>query len=507
MTRTRTTSWFLVAVLVAAVLTLAPGAAALAPQACDGTWSIVPSPNAGGEVDNGLSSLAVVSANDIWSVGSFGTYGAQRSTLAEHWNGSSWSVSTTPNGQNEVNWLLDTSAVASNDVWAVGYSATNPPEQSFRRTLVEHWNGSSWQVVASPNPTPPLSGGPVSNQLHGVLALAPNNVWAVGTSQDFGAGQTLIEHWNGTSWSVVPSPSPGEFGWLRSVSGVAANDIWAVGTHYVNGLQLTLTLHWNGSTWSVVPSANDGPFLQELFKVRAISSNDVWAVGYHLAVFGFSEVFQTTIIHWNGTAWSVVPSPDVNQENNYLWSVDAASATDAWAVGFFDTGFELRTMTQHWDGTSWTIVDSPNASDIIDEPTDVAVVSPTDVWAVGQTAGPFTFNTLTMHRTSSCTGATMHVSSISPRFNARRNVVQANVTILDAANARVAGAAVSVLVTRPGGSQVSLTATTSARGSATVSTPSIGSGTYTFAVTAVTKAGLTYDPAANVETSDSVVVP
>jgi len=390
-------------------------------------------------------------------------------------------------------------------VWAVGYSATNPPEQSFRVTLIEHWNGSSWSVIPSPNPTPPLSGGPVSNELYGVAAVSANNVWAVGTSQDFGAGKTLIEHWNGSSWSTVTAPSPGQFGWLRSVSAVSANDVWAVGTHSVNGSQLTLILHWNGSTWSVVSSPNDGPFVQELFHVRAISANDVWAVGYHLAVFGVSQVYQTTILHWNGSTWSVVASPDVNQQNNYLFSVDGTSATDAWAVGFFDTGFELRTMTQHWDGSTWTIVTSPNSSDVIDEPSDVAALSPTDVWLVGQSAGFFTFNTLTMHRTSSCTSSTMHVASIVPKSG--RNQVQAAVTIKDDAGVLVSGAAVTVVITKPGGLQTTLTRTTDAQGKASFSTASVGSGTYTFAVTGVVKTGLTYDPAANVETSDSVTVP
>jgi hypothetical protein len=490
-----------------AVLGLAgQGPGPVAAQTCNSAWNVVPSPNAGGEVDNGLSGLAAVSATDIWAVGNSGTYRATRSTLAEHWNGSTWSVSPTPNGPNEVNWLLGADAAATSDVWAVGYSATNPPEQSFRVTLIEHWNGSAWSVIPSPNPTPPLSGGPVSNELYGVAAVSANDVWAVGQSVDFGAGRTLMVHWNGTAWSTVPSPSPGKFGWLRSVSAVSGNDVWAAGTHYVNGLQVTLILHWNGSVWSVVPSPNDGAFTQELFHVRAISGNDVWAVGYHLAVFGFNEVYQTTILHWNGTAWSVVPSPDVNQLSNYLWSVDGTSATDAWAVGFYDTGNELRTMTQHWDGTAWTIMSSPNASDSIDELSDVATVSPTDVWTVGHSFGFFTFNTLTMHRTSSCT-STMHVSAIAPKFQSARSLVQATVTIKDAAGVPVPGASVTVVIDKPGGSQVTVTRPTNIQGKASVSTSATASGTYTFTVTGVVKTGITYDPGANAETSDSITVP
>jgi len=477
--------------------------------ACAGAWNIVSSPNqgeAGGDFDNELTSLAVVSANDVWAVGDWGTYGAARSTLALHWNGSSWSKVATPNGSNEVNWLSGAAALASNDVWAVGSTATNPPEQSTSKTLIEHWNGSAWSVVTSPNPTPPLSGGgPVNNQLLGVAAVAPNDVWAVGQSTDFGAGQTLIVHWNGTAWSVVPSPHPGTYSVLRSISAVSANDIWAVGTYYKDGLQVTLVEHWNGTKWSVVNSPNDGPFLQELFKVRAVSANDVWAVGYHLAVFGVNQVYQTSIFHWNGTSWSVVPSPDVNQENNYLWSVAGASASDAWAVGFYDTGFELKTMTQHWDGTAWTIQPSPNASTYIDELLDVAMVSPTDVWSVGHSTGFFTFMTLTEHFSASCASSALHVSSITPSIVG--NSVRGAVAVADSAGASISGAAVTVTISRPGAAPVTQTKPTNSAGIATFSTSARSPGTYTFTVTNVTKAAFTYDPAANAENSDSINVP
>jgi len=506
MTRPARIGVTLAAAALAASLIASPAAAV-----CTGSWNIVPSPNVGepgGDFDNQLSSLAVVSANDIWAVGNWGTYAAQRSTLAIHWNGTAWSKVNTPNGTNEVNWLIGADAVSANDVWAVGYSATNPPEQSTSKTLIEHWNGTAWSVVPSPNPNVPLPGGPpISNQLFGVDAVSANDVWAVGLSSNFTTGRTFIVHWNGTSWTTIPSPSPGEYGWLRSVSAVSATDVWAAGTYRNNGNQVTLTLRWNGTKWNVVPSANDGPFTQELFKIRAISANDVWAVGYHNAVFGFSQAFQTSIFHWNGSAWSVVPSPDQNQLNNYLWSVAGASATDAWAVGFYDTGTQLKTMTQHWDGAAWTIQPSPNGSTYIDELTDVAVVSPSDVWAVGENTGFFTFKTLTMHRTGSCGGGggtSLHVSAITPSIS--RGSVSANVSIVDNTGAAAGGAAVTVVITRPGGSQVTQTKTTTTAGSAVFSTPSIGPGTYTFTVTNVSKTGFTYDSAANAETSDSITI-
>jgi hypothetical protein len=129
------------------------------------------------------------------------------------------------------------------------------------------------------------------------------------------------------------------------------------------------------------------------------------------------------------------------------------------------------------------------------------------VWAVGQSAGFFTFNTLTLHRTDPCAGATMHVASITPRFQAGGKAVDATISIVSAGGAPVSSAAVTVAITVPGGVQSTVTRTTNAQGRVTFSTPRRASGTYTFAVTAVTKTGFTYDPSANVETSDSIVVP
>ena len=493
-------------IMLAAIgLSQAVGAAP-AVAACVGGWSAVASPNVGepgGDLDNGLSSLAVVEPDDIWAVGNAGTYGEARSTLAIHWNGSSWARVPTPDGSNEVNWLIGAAPVATDDVWAVGYSATNPPESSVSNTLIEHWNGSSWTAVPSPNPNPPLSGGPVSNELRGVAAVAADDVWAVGQSFDYGASRTLVVHWDGTSWSPVTAPHPGRYSALRSISAVSANDIWAVGYQYVRGVQVTLVEHWDGTSWSVVASPNDGPFVQELHRVRAVSTNDVWAVGYHLAVFGVSQVYQTSIWHWNGTAWSVVPSPDVNQLNNYLFSVDGTSASDAWAVGFWDTGFELRTMIQHWDGVAWSIVESPNSSDYIDELLDVAALTGDDVWAVGQFTGFFTFETLTLHHTASC-ASSMHVSAITP--SSSQSAVRARVTIVDEAGSPVAGATVRTRVTSPGAPPVTLTRTTNAAGVASVSVARSQPGTYTFEVTNVVKSGLAYAPGDNVETSDSITV-
>src|SRR6266496_3053776 len=148
-------------------------------SAVDGTWKIVTSPNVGtGTYGNQLNAVAVVSVNSVWAVG----------------------FSPDPSGS----------------------------PLYIRRTLIEHWNGSSWSVSASPNPA-----GNTYVELNGVAAIASNDIWAVGHGGDPGSIPltTLTEHWNGTGWSIIPSPSPGTYNGnvLNAISAVATNDVWAVG--------------------------------------------------------------------------------------------------------------------------------------------------------------------------------------------------------------------------------------------------------------------------------------
>src|SRR6266568_2749759 len=109
----------------------------------------------------------------------------------------------------------------------------------------------TWRVVSSPSP------GAGGNFLASVAAVSANNIWAVGLDVNSnGVQQSLVDHWNGTKWSVVSSPSPGTASnSLRALAVVIANNIWAVG-FFTNagGVKQTLVEHWNGTKWKVVPS-------------------------------------------------------------------------------------------------------------------------------------------------------------------------------------------------------------------------------------------------------------
>src|SRR5436190_16088532 len=70
-------------------------------------------------------------------------------------------------------------------------------------------------------------------ELSGIAAVSPTDVWAVGEQRAAdGADRTLTEHWNGSYWQIVPSPNVGpKSNWLRDVIAISATDVWAVGTH------------------------------------------------------------------------------------------------------------------------------------------------------------------------------------------------------------------------------------------------------------------------------------
>jgi hypothetical protein len=343
----------------------------VATATCGPNWQIVPSPNQGTE-DNSLGSVAVVSPNDVWAVG-YQRAGVWRTGM-QHWDGTQWSVVPSPSEGTDYNELRSVAAISSNDVWAVGYFSGEYPSPTLS-TLTEHWDGSQWSIVPSPN-----QGG--ASSFRSVSAVSSNDVWAVGY---YGQGlivQALVEHWNGTAWEVVPIPQPSDLNAdLYSVAAVSSNDVWAVGYYWDNPVFRTLIEHWDGTSWSIVPSPSQGAF-SVLHSVAALSPNDVWAVGYYYTD-PHNAIRRTLIEHWDGTSWSIVPSPNQGEDYNELLSVAAVSPNDVWAVGHYRDGLVYRTLVEHWDGTQWSIVPSPNVGTDSNDLLSVAVASPNDVWAVG----------------------------------------------------------------------------------------------------------------------------
>jgi hypothetical protein len=272
--------------------------------------------------------------------------------------------------------LLGVSAVSATDAWAVGYKCSNAvcsePNLTYG-TLIEHWNGTAWSTVATPSP------GPSDQQLTGVSAVSATEAWAVGNST---SGPVILS-WNGTKWSATPAPDQNPDYALNAVAAISATDAWAVGDYY-DGSTHTLILHWNGSKWSQVASPSPSTSDNLLYGVSAASATDAWVVGRDTP--GSGSPFSNLTEHWNGTKWSVVASPSPGAASNALFGVSALTPTDAWAVGDWlatQPGV-LRTMMLSWNGKAWTQVASPDPGSFINVLEGVSAVSASDAWAVGQ---------------------------------------------------------------------------------------------------------------------------
>ncbi len=333
-----------------------------------GVWTVISSPNQGTK-DNQLLGVAPVSASDIWSVGNYnaGPYTMSLRTLAQHWNGSSWSIVSSPNPAKKTgdyDSLQGVAAVSTSNVWAVGYSGNLSVYAD--QTLIEHWNGSAWSMVSSPNPY-------MTQDLYSVAAVSTSDIWAVGQGFSYSpyGYTTLAEHWNGSAWSEVTSPG---YVALRGVTAVASNNVWAVG-----GSQI---LHWNGTSWSIVtspqPPNGDG---YELRAVAAVSASNIWAVGYEEIAAGEGYVYDPLIEHWDGSSWQLAPGADPNAGTTFLSGVTAPSSTSVWAVGI-TLG---QSFVERWNGTQWARVSSPNPSATQDSLQAATALPATgDVWAVGE---------------------------------------------------------------------------------------------------------------------------
>jgi hypothetical protein len=325
--------------------------------------------------------VAVLSSCNVWAVGSYATeLDGFNQTLIEHWNGTAWKQVPSPNpgGPASDEILTGVAALSATNIWAVGSYLDGSPDQ----TLIEHWNGTAWQQVPSPNP----GGSAGANDLTGIAAVSATNIWAVGYYFDGTRYRTLVLHWNGTGWKRVWSPSPGTANdYLVGTASVSVSDVWAVGLYSTGTVDRTLIEHWDGTGWKRAWSPNPGGSANNnlLSGVAAVTATNVWAVGR----FSNGTAYQTLTEHWDGTGWKRVwsPNPGGSANDDYLSGVAAVSSSNVWAVGAYSNGSPARTLIERWNGTGWKRISSPNPGGTDDDNvlTGVGASSATNIWSVG----------------------------------------------------------------------------------------------------------------------------
>lgn len=374
------------------------------PTAIPGCWSIVASPNGPGATRNYLFDVGVVSASDAWAVGDFLSPANQLHLL--RWDGISWNLVTVALTNSTTALLESIEVVSTNDIWAVGqYRQTST---NLTRTLIMHWNGSAWARVDSPNL------GSLS-LLRGIDSSSANDVWAVGSYSD-GTSNPLVLHYEGTSWQVVTGlPNvPNVLQQVLAVKAVAPDDVWVGGQRFDGR---PFALHYNGATWSfgqVSTGVNDA----SIQDIVAVSASELWAVGFIVSTADNS--LSALTLRLTGTQWNVVPNPADNQLEEYiLRGADASPSGEVWAVGNKFGAGPSATLTMHWGGSSWAIVPSPNVqgAGVIQALEGVAILSSNEVWAVGESHLPNVSRTLVERLAAPCGSPT---ATSSPSRTATR---------------------------------------------------------------------------------------
>jgi hypothetical protein len=275
-----------------------------------------------------------------------------------YFDGSTWSLLPLPVNDGRVQADTILTAVNGTTVIAANFYVSG----NAGNTLIWQWNGSEWS-------TSTLT--PSTNILYlNDMAATDSTRWAVGYDSDDG---TLTEQWNGNDWTIVPSQNGGiADNRMTAIDGTGPTDVWAThnfGTY--GGMQ-----HWDGSAWTV----SETPFITTgvtLEGVAARTTEDVWSVGWTRV--DNVQNYNTVIFHWDGAAWSRVPSPNPSgTQPDFLYDVVALSATDAWAVGKRGTNWNLPLILR-WNGTTWQNVANSCGGGL----ESITAISASDIWAVG----------------------------------------------------------------------------------------------------------------------------
>jgi hypothetical protein len=365
--------------------------------------------------EGGLTGVAATSTSNAWAVGYAGSSTSLK-VLMLHWNGKTWSRTTSPSVLTRAGELSAITVVNAKDAWAAGF--TGGFNITRRRTLLLHWNGRAWSQVTRPAPIPGFldavtataSGGwavggvpngqnwpgalalrlagttwsrvrmPDSLQVAGVAITGKNAAWAIGYTEQ----QSALAHWNGHTWtwrSILPRQDLYELGGIASAPGKSA---FTVGHEYpVGRQQVPVSLKLTGSTWKQVPVR--APSISDLNAVTFAPGGTGWAAG--------STAGSTLILRWTGKAWTRVASPS-DGSIDALDGLGFSSARNGWAVGSSGS----QTLILHWNGSRWGAPPpAPTGYETRGALLGVAATSNSSAWAVGYTGSATSAKVLMVH--------------------------------------------------------------------------------------------------------------
>lgn len=286
-----------------------------------------------------LNDVAVIDSSSAWAVG-YRRGDGRELTLVRRWDGTSWETQASLDSRGFANRLADVAVAPDGTVWTVGEKGGNN-----LKPMVQRYDGESWRMEASENP------GKGANRFQGVDVAPDGTVYAVGTRQEPGGPlEPMIQRRRRGDWELMTPPRGKE---LNDVAAIARGDVWAVGQRVTrSGSVRAQIVHYDGRDWTQVTVPALAKAVGRLHGISATSPSDVWAAGLYETPSGATEPLM---LHFDGTSWSRVELPPL--EEDWLVLVDVAAVDDdaAAAVGHgYSTQTERHTQAVlEWDGETW----------------------------------------------------------------------------------------------------------------------------------------------------------
>lgn len=255
-----------------------------------------------------MCDISALSSKNVWVAG-----GTGRTPWVRHFDGKAWRTYRFPNRTDVMERMRSVTALSPTDVWAADLQ-----EQVGRTRLLTHWDGRQWHQA----------GGVLADDEHVWLSkmagARSGDLWAVGSwltrPHDPGSATPMIAHWDGRTWSIVWRP--GTPGRLTAVKVVAPNDVWALGSTQVasstpGGDEVPLLRHWDGFTWTTVPAPRTGG---AFIDAAPDGHGGLWT----------TQRDDGRLLHYDGHDWSRV-RPGKEDEVYSIARVPGSGAL--WAVG------------------------------------------------------------------------------------------------------------------------------------------------------------------------------
>ncbi len=341
------------------ILACAALALCAAPAAADGTsaWvaQSVPSPAA---LYSALEGVSCPSASSCTAVGFSTTVDGTTRTLAEHFDGTRWSIQHTPNPTSAITSSLDAVSCASRaSCTAVG---TFLGPDGIERPLAEDFDGTRWSIVPSPGPE-----GALSSALLGVACASPNGCIATGVSQRaLHPESTLVERFDGRGWSIEPAANPSgrTASRLTGVSCTSSRSCNAVGLWYPpdrSSAEVPLAEQLSGTRWSIQRTPNPNGSTYGQFGGVACASHVCTAVGFDTDPAGAQVPLAERL---SGTRWSIQATAiPLGATTSGFNAISCASARRCAAVGFTSSPYDLElTLAEVMVGDRWSIEPTPH---------------------------------------------------------------------------------------------------------------------------------------------------